>query len=125
MNCSCVYVPLGDSEIAWFHNLTNPVARIKHTCSECGGAINPGDRYERSVGNWGGDFSTFKTCSVCAEIRNAFFCEGYFYGMVWEDLSLHLHELDGAVPDCVADLSPSARDKVCAEIEKIWKEEWR
>jgi len=120
MGCSCVYIQTGVGEIATFHHITNPIARVEHTCDECGGTINPGDHYERSVGKWGDDFNTFTTCPVCLEVRNAFFCGGYYYGMIWEDLCLHLRELDGTVPDCIADMTPAARDKVCEQIEDIW-----
>lgn len=40
-----------------------------HKCTECGGSIFPGERYERVSGLWDGEFSTYKTCPRCLEIR--------------------------------------------------------
>ncbi len=60
-------------------------ARKPQTCCECGDAINPGDRYEVVSGKWEGEWSCFKSCLPCKEIREAFCCEGWTYGTLWED----------------------------------------
>lgn len=42
---------------------------------------------------------------------------------MWELLGEHLNELEGRVPsDCLANLTPRAREMVCEEIEDIWRE---
>ena len=46
-------------------------ARKEHKCCECKRKIKPGDEYERIAGVWDGDFSTYKTCEVCAGLRDA------------------------------------------------------
>lgn len=40
-----------------FHTETHRVARKRHTCTECRGYIEPGDRYEFVSGLWDGDVS--------------------------------------------------------------------
>lgn len=49
---------------------SRPIARIEHRCSECGRAIQPGERYERVVGVWDRLFSTYRTCVYCLAIRD-------------------------------------------------------
>lgn len=60
-------------------------ARKPQTCCECAEPIRPGDRYEVVSGKWDGAWSSFKTCLPCKEIREAFCCEGWIYGTLWED----------------------------------------
>jgi len=70
---------------------------------------------------WEGDFNTYKTCRDCESIRNAFFCDGWWYGMVLENLSDHINDTRGAISeDCISGLTPVARTTVCELIEKQW-----
>ena len=39
-------------------------------CCECGIPIHKGDEYVRSSGMWEYEFSTMKTCLLCADLRN-------------------------------------------------------
>jgi len=62
-------------------------ARKPHTCSECKKPISPGERYEHAVGKSDGDMWAFDTCLACAEIAEAFYCDGrLFGGMLWEEM---------------------------------------
>jgi hypothetical protein len=45
-------------------------ARKQHQCCECRGFIEAGDIYEKVAGLWGGQFSTFKTCTKCQSARD-------------------------------------------------------
>lgn len=53
-----------------FCNVIHRVARKRHTCTECGGHIEPLDVYERATGCWDGVVSTFKTCLHCEDARD-------------------------------------------------------
>ncbi|CRI56376.1 hypothetical protein [Pseudomonas sp. CCOS 191] len=53
-----------------FHTEAHRVARKRHTCTECRGHIEPGDRYEFVSGLWEGDVSTYKTCADCETARD-------------------------------------------------------
>ena len=68
-------------------------ARKPQRCCECGDPIDPGDRYEIVSGKWEGVWSSFKTCLPCKEIREAFCCEGWVYGSLWEDAEDFLDDL--------------------------------
>ena len=83
--CSC-YEDGEPSE--WFRS-RRIVARKAHHCCECGGTINPGEKYQRAAGKWDGRVESFKTCLVCARIRNDY-CT-YFTMMreqLWEMLGI-------------------------------------
>jgi hypothetical protein len=43
-------------------------ARKTHKCTECGGAILPGEVYLKTWGIWEGDAYTFKRCPDCIEL---------------------------------------------------------
>jgi len=63
MDCFCDYEP------PEFYNKYSLRARKVHRCEECGGEIRAGEKYEYVSGKWCGDFSTFKTCERCADLR--------------------------------------------------------
>ena len=120
-NCSCVYIDM-DYDGPEFHKTTMPRARKEHRCGECGRTIMPLERYENINGVWEGDFSTYKTCLDCLSIRNEFFCEGYYYEMVLENLREHIFESRGEIPeDCILSLTPKAQEYVCDLIEQAWE----
>lgn len=60
-------------------------ARKPAVCCECRETIEPGERYEMVSGKWDGEWSSFKTCLPCKEIREAFCCEGWTYMTLWDD----------------------------------------
>jgi len=60
-------------------------ARKEHTCGECHEIIPAGAQYEYVAGCWEGRFDTHKTCIPCKRFRDEHFCDGFYYGMVWED----------------------------------------
>lgn len=61
--CWCDYDP------PEFYDRREPTARKEHRCQECGGRILPGETYERVSGKWDGQFSQFKTCCRCTDLR--------------------------------------------------------
>lgn len=46
-------------------------AKKEYKCCECGQAINAGQDYQKAVGVWEGNFSTYKSCERCADLREA------------------------------------------------------
>lgn len=53
-----------------FQCTTEPVARRRHTCCECGGNIEPGSAYQRTAGCWDGTMDQFRTCIPCVNTRD-------------------------------------------------------
>jgi hypothetical protein len=117
MNCSCVSVDMdGCVDLI---SKTKPTARKGHKCHECYRAISPGEQYEVQKYRYEGKFEAHKTCSECVDIRNMFFCEGYRYGSIREDLVDDLNDADCELSEsCIAELSPKARDIICEIIEE-------
>ena len=91
MKCNCS-LDTYDYESPEFHSIDNPMARKTHVCCECGESILPGQTYESASGKWDGDVMTYKTCLVCARIRDDYCWGGYLYGglreTLWECLGL-------------------------------------
>jgi hypothetical protein len=119
MECSCVYV---EADSYWdFANFRMLIARKIHKCHECGREIAPGEKYENLSGMCEGDFLTHKTCADCLSIRDAFYCHGWQFETVLENLRDYIHDSQGDVKeDCLRRLTPKAREIVCGMIEDAW-----
>lgn len=123
MECSCeIEVDSCDDQPAVF-NSKDRTARKKHTCCECGGTISCGDLYMHEWGMWDSKWHKYRTCSDCHDIRRSFFSGGWVYGSMFDDLWDYLLDSDGeGIPeDCIAGLTPGARDRVCEMIENWWE----
>lgn len=51
---------------------SDPIARKRHTCDECGATISRNRRYHRVRGLWDGHWSTFKICEPCWDLWATF-----------------------------------------------------
>jgi len=126
MNCSCVYVDLNDAEFGEVKRriTEEPEAVCLLTCCECKKTIEIGEIFRKEKTKYF-DFRTMTqiTCMDCISIRDTFFCEGWYYGMIHEGLKEHINELDGEISeDCLTELTPKAREVVCEMIEDCWNE---
>ena len=100
--CGCIYVGVDDYGP---EAVTIRTARKEHRCGECRMPIVPRQRYEIRVQFSQGSARTYKACLCCAEIRNAFFCEGWFYGTVWSDIEDSLFDRGPLNSACLDKLS--------------------
>ena len=102
-----------------------------HTCCECKGKINAGDKYEElddkrsTILNY--DFHThcytYTTCLDCVSIRDNLFCN-FYIGQIWDDFARKICENpEPPAAECMMMLTKPARDKVCDMIEKQWEAE--
>lgn len=122
-DCACVYVADGGFSCDFFREIIR-TARKEHKCGECSRTIKPGEHYEIATGKWDGIICSSKTCSDCLSVRSSFFCRGYNYGGIWEDLAEHICEMGGQIDSSrLVPLTPVAREKVCEEIEQQWDDE--
>jgi hypothetical protein len=120
-DCACVLVDVyGLAEV---YRSSMRKARKAHKCSECHQAIAIGERYEYVFGVWNGVWNTYKTCPDCLEVREEFFCSGYYHGRLWENLGEHIFDCGFTIPimDQIAQLPELARDKACHMVEETWK----
>ena len=119
MDCSCVYIH--DYDGPTFHTEKIVRARKPHKCGECKQEIKPLERYAVAKGMWDGRLDTHKTCCNCLAIRRAFFCEGWFYGEVLQNLHDHINDVGGDISEsCIAELNPVASGMVCDIIQAYW-----
>ncbi len=121
--CACIDIDISDCH-SDFHRQETRTARKAHKCCSCGGTILPNKKYEHVTGKWDGRIDTFKTCSDCLSLRDAFMCGGWFYGPdLITSILEHIQEAEGAISsDCIASLTPGAREMVCEAVEAAWEE---
>lgn len=94
-------------------------ARKPHKCSECNKEIPVGGRYEHATGKTEGDLWAYDTCMICAEIAEAFYCGGrWFGGMLWESMYEVLPEM---TTGCLSRLTTAAAKE---ELVRRWNE-WK
>lgn len=77
-NCCC---DMGDGAIPECVVVKIRTARKSHVCCECGQEIKRGERYEFTSGIWEGEPGSYKTCLICARIRDDYFCSWIFGGL--------------------------------------------
>ncbi len=77
-------------------------ARKPHKCYECRGGIPSGETYEKIAGVWDGEFSEFKTCARCSELRDwariSVPCFCWIYGDLHENVRDMVTEVRGDAP---------------------------
>lgn len=106
-----------------FYSESVVIARKAHQCCECRETIRAGDSYERASGKADGDLWTAKTCRLCREIRKAFVCGTWTFGLLWESIEESMFPIwdDKGPIDCLAKLdSVEARNK-CREAYRQWR----
>lgn len=113
MTC-CPLTSSDDGEPAKFYDSSKPLAKRSHTCSECGGKITKSERYERVSAMWSWDKrpETYRTCSLCVEIRTHFSCDGWIFGQLWDDLETNFFPDMKMGGPCMEGLSPTAKTKL-------------
>lgn len=101
-------------------------ARKAHHCYECGETIAKGDKYEYATSLYDAHWSTYRTCLSCAEIRDHFACNGFYYGRLWDDLADNFFPDMKAGGPCMEGLSPAAKARLFERC-LAWREQvrWR
>jgi hypothetical protein len=121
--CACIYVE-SDDPLEILFEYRGP-AHYHWKCYECDGIIKPGDLFEVFTGrdSYHDEVSTYHTCGDCLSIRAEFFCAGWAFGMMFEDVGTHIDEVYGEISsECLAALTPTARGWVIDMIDEVWEE---
>ena len=71
-----------------FYDCRMPKGRKEHKCCECLCAIRKGEKHEYVAGVWSGEFSSFRTCEKCCEMRDEINLTCYSHGRMVEGLDL-------------------------------------
>lgn len=89
-------------------------AKKAHKCSECRGAILPGERYLKTWGIWEGEAHTFKRCEDCAELMKwaeaHVPCICWLYGDTHQSIMDAMYGYDDECPGLAAE----AKDKIAS-----------
>jgi len=102
----------GDCGVDFFESKIVKAAK-PHKCCECGDEIPVGTKHEYAKGRWEGDWSTFRSCLSCVEIRDHFACgNGWLYECVWEDIEQNFFPDMKAGGKCMDGLSPAAKERL-------------
>lgn len=87
-------------------------------CNECDRPINAGDRFERATGTFDGEEHVHHTCVICAEIAEAFCCDGRSHGSLWDDLETTIdQDASSFTTACFSKLSTAAARR---EVQSFW-----
>lgn len=122
MECSCVYGYYDGDECATMLREKEVKARKNYNCMECGDVIDIGNRYFLEVYVWDGKCTNHRTCLACKSIRDEFFCEGWSYGGIMENLKDHIIGVgidDLCLGKGILNLIPAAKEKITRIFENI------
>jgi len=121
MKCSCVYVGYDCGDSCYILQEKIVRAAKPHKCGECGSDICKGEKCEIAYIVQNIQVSTEKTCMNCLSIRREFFCDGWTYTCILDDLREHISGVKGDISEsCIASLTPKARERVCEMVERSW-----
>lgn len=84
ISCDC---SRDDGDLPEFYREETPIARKVHVCCECGGNIEPGQKYHKAVGVWEGEFKAYHTCWPCESIRANYCPGGFVFGGLAETIN--------------------------------------
>jgi len=124
MDCACTCTVSEDYEPCTLIDASTPKARKEHTCSECYRTITRGEEYRREFLKWDNTVHVQKYCEDCLSLRGVFFNQGWVYDTLWSDMYEFVQDCAGEVSvQCLLELTPTARGKVCDLIQETWEED--
>src|SRR5438270_4402360 len=85
---NCDVCLIFDGDPAEVFTQENRKARKQYECCECARTIRIGETYQICKMMYEGQWDTYRTCLICAEIRKAFSCEGESIGgSFWDEMN--------------------------------------
>ena len=110
-DCACLYGGYdGCEEGREFFSETTRTARKRWTCYECREHIEPKSHYIHTAQSEYGDVSVHRTCLCCWEIRKALYCDGWYWGQLWKDITDQIFSQGGMTIACLDKLTtPEAK----------------
>jgi hypothetical protein len=116
-SCSCLYGGFDEFDENGFQCRTVRTARKEHKCVECHQTIEKGQKYSHFSSKNDGRIWTSRTCLSCEDIREALYCDGYYFGRMWHDITEQIFKERGLTVACIDKLqTPEAK----AFIQKRW-----
>ena len=115
----CVYF---DGDTAELFEQVNRKARKDYQCCECARPIKRGECYQFCKMFFEGEWSSYRTCLACAEIRKAFSCEGECVGGLFWDQMEELFADITISGDCLNKLKSQEAKRYFAQRYREWQE---
>jgi hypothetical protein len=123
-SCGCI---ISEPDwVAYDYEETEQVATVDLLCSECGATIKPKDQYILAkYTDEDEELYSREICIDCHSVIDEFFCDGYTFGQVWEDMWEHTCGTGGTISSsCLLSLTPKARKKVIGLIDELWEDDF-
>ncbi len=110
-DCACLYGGFdGCEEGREFFSETTRTARKLWVCYECREQIHPKSRYVHTAQSDEGRVLVYRMCLRCAEIKRALYCDGWYWGQLWEDITDQIFSNGGMTIACLEKLTtPEAK----------------
>lgn len=80
------------------YTILHPAARKEHSCYECGRKISKGSKYELFKGCWDGEFTDYKTCQPCSDLRQEINNESHDEPLAFGELAEAAQEYEYKFP---------------------------
>lgn len=116
-DCTCLYGGFDDYDEQGFQTRITRRARKEYQCVECREPIRKGDSYVHFASKFEGRIFTNRTCVLCEEIREALYCDGYFFGRLWADVRDQIFDRTGLTVACVDKLTTVEAKK---RLQQAW-----
>lgn len=116
---ACCPLTGSDGDGPTVYSTSKVKAAKDYKCTECWDPIAKGTRHEVTTGMWDKEWSTYRTCFSCVEIRDHFACDGWIYGQLWEDIEQNFFPTMKAGGPCMEGLSPEAKGRLF-ELRLAW-----
>jgi hypothetical protein len=120
--CGCIYEYVGEFLETVDERIVK--ATVPTVCGECDDPIVVGEKYEYYEGSdYDIDVFAQRTCLDCLSVRDEFFCDGFFFGRIWDRVKDHIYDTSGKISsDCLLRLTPGARERIIDLIDEDWEE---
>ncbi len=124
MPCACLSVDV----YVYYEGVAHLTLRAVHErpCHECGQPIQRGNLYEYYLGVLPGEErpENWVTCLDCLSVRDEFFCDGWIYGFLWEEVENYVYDVGGSLEyACLEALTPKARERIVSCCDDIFRED--
>ena len=113
MGCSCIYRSPAEEFVQLQYAIRT--AGKEHTCAACGAKISKGEKFRINQGWWWEygptKIITHATCLGCDQLGEFFFCDGWSYCSLLQDIADHFNDTEPP-PDlcCLDGLPPEAAE---------------
>lgn len=116
--CACLYGGFDDCDSSnYFFAVSRPSCRKPFACRECKREVQRGEVYRREATGNDGSITAVKICATCGDIQKALYCDGFYYGQLWDDIETQIFAERGLTQACI-DKVPTVEAK--RRLQRTW-----